>query len=104
MAAEVKTFDFELPTRIRFGAGVVKSVGEEARSLGAEHILIITDPGIVKAGIVDRILEALKEEGYEIEAVQNKGYCLKRCSGCAGRERDQEPSAYPLGGTDTVLL
>ena len=47
MATEVKTFDFELPTRIRFGAGVVKSVGEEARSLGAEHILIITDPGIV---------------------------------------------------------
>lgn len=65
MAAEVKTFDFELPTRIRFGAGVVKSVGEEARSLGAEHILIITDPGIVKAGIVDRILEVLKEEGYK---------------------------------------
>ena len=47
MAAEVKTFDFELPTRIRFGAGVVKSVGEEARSLGAEHILIITDSGIM---------------------------------------------------------
>ena len=65
MAAEVKTFDFELPTRIRFGAGVVKSVGEEARSLGEEHILIITDPGIVKAGIVDRILEDLKEEVYE---------------------------------------
>ena len=65
MAAEVKTFDFELPTRIRFGEGVVKSVGEEARSLGAEHILIITDSGIMKAGIVDRILADLKEAGYE---------------------------------------
>ena len=47
-------------------ARVLLKVWAKKRALwGAEHILIITDPGIVKAGIVDRILEALKEEGYE---------------------------------------
>lgn len=69
MAQEIKAFDFELPTRIRFGAGTAKSVGEEARALDAKNILIITDKGIVKAGIIDVILNALKSAAYENVAV-----------------------------------
>lgn len=60
-----KSFDFELPTKIRFGSGIVKEVGKEAAEVGAKNILIITDKGILKAGIVDIVVEALQNAGHE---------------------------------------
>ncbi len=33
-----------------------------------------------------KYMKQLKEEGYEIEAVQNKGYCLKDVPDVSGRE------------------
>lgn len=58
---EIKTFDFELPTKIRFGAGIVKEIGEEVAAMGAKSVLVITDKGLIKAGIVDVVLNTLKE-------------------------------------------
>lgn len=69
MLNEVKTFDFELPTKIRFGEGVVKEIGKEAAAMGAKQILIITDKGLIKAGIVAIVQEALLESGYDKVAI-----------------------------------
>ena len=67
--SEVKTFDFELPTKIRFGEGIVKEVGKEARKLGGNNILIITDKGILKAGIVDTVLDVLSKDSHKNVAI-----------------------------------
>lgn len=65
MSQEIKSFDFELPTKIRFGAGVVKEVGNEVKEMGSKNILIITDKGILNAGIVDVVLESLRSAGHD---------------------------------------
>lgn len=65
MLGEIKSFEFELPTKIKFGAGVVKEVGAEAKAMGAEHLFVITDKGLIKTGIVDTVLDSLKSAGYE---------------------------------------
>lgn len=65
MSQEIKSFDFELPTKIRFGAGVVKEVGNEVKEMGSKNILIITDKGILNAGIVDVVLESLRSTGHD---------------------------------------
>ena len=49
-------FEFTLPTKIIFGPGCVKQLAEEIAAIGGKKPLIITDPGIRKAGI-DRIVE-----------------------------------------------
>jgi alcohol dehydrogenase len=46
-------FDFQPRTRVIFGAGAVDRVGELARALGT-NALLVTDPGIVAAGYVER--------------------------------------------------
>jgi alcohol dehydrogenase len=59
-------FHFALPTRIDFGAGAVDGLGEHARTLGAVRVLLVTDPGIVAAGHVERAQRALTEAGVEV--------------------------------------
>jgi alcohol dehydrogenase len=58
----MKTFEFQLPTRIEFGFGASEGVGREAAALGA-RALVVTDPGIVASGIVDPIIARLTDEG-----------------------------------------
>ncbi len=53
------------PTRVVFGDGASKSVGEEAKSLGAARVLVVTDPGVEKAGLHERVLDSLESAGIK---------------------------------------
>lgn len=53
---------FNLPRRISFGIGAVERVAEEVVPLGAGKVLVVTDNGVEKAGLVDRVLEPLKSK------------------------------------------
>ncbi|MCK5315607.1 MAG: iron-containing alcohol dehydrogenase, partial [Anaerolineales bacterium] len=48
----MQPFSFQVPTKVVFGAGSVKDVSSEVEALNAKHVMIVTDPGIVKAGLV----------------------------------------------------
>ena len=56
-------FNFQVPTKVVFGVGAVKDVGSEAEVLNAKHVMIVTDPGIVKAGLMDKVTEPLDAAG-----------------------------------------
>ena len=58
----LREFSFELPTRIEYGVGVISKLGDELRLLKAQKVAIITDPGIIKAGLLDKVTSILKEE------------------------------------------
>lgn len=60
------TMRFRTPVII-FGNNTVNLIGEEAKKLGGERVFIITDPGVVKAGILDKVLEPLKKEKIDYE-------------------------------------
>jgi len=49
------------------GAGAIEILGREVRNLQAEKVLIVTDKGVIKAGVVDRALNSLKKEGIKFE-------------------------------------
>ena len=46
--------------KILMGVGAVGEVGKEVTGLGAKRALLISDPGVMKAGIVERVLSSLK--------------------------------------------
>jgi alcohol dehydrogenase class IV len=56
---------WSFPTRVVFGAGEVARTGEEAKSFGIKRALILTDTGVVRAGLVDAVKEALSRAGVE---------------------------------------
>jgi alcohol dehydrogenase len=58
MSANLSTFS--VPTRIVFGEGAAAEAGRELASLGARRVLVVTDQGIVRAGIVQPIRDHLE--------------------------------------------
>lgn len=55
-------FQFVLPSTIRFGKGVVNELDQQLDRINVKKIMIVTDPGILKAGIVDRIVAGLSQD------------------------------------------
>jgi len=58
---------FNSVRRIVHGCGSIQSVGEEAKRLGAGTILVITDPGVQRAGILDVLARQLESSGLRAE-------------------------------------
>jgi alcohol dehydrogenase class IV len=56
---------FEVLTRLRFGPGAIAEVGEIVRRLGVNKTLVVTDAGVVKAGIVGHVTGALSKAGVD---------------------------------------
>ncbi|MFA5026808.1 MAG: hydroxyacid-oxoacid transhydrogenase [Candidatus Methylomirabilota bacterium] len=55
-------FEFSLNHFIKFGAGASAELGYEVRKLGGSKALIVTDKGVVGAGILQSIVAPLEQE------------------------------------------
>ena len=53
-------YTFQLGTVIHHGFHSVTKVGEEAKRLGAEKVLIVTDKGVAGAGLINPISNSLE--------------------------------------------
>lgn len=65
--SEIGNFEFVLPTRIVYGAGCIRQLPDEIRQMKHERPLIVTDKGLIEAGIVKRITDVLEEGEIEYE-------------------------------------
>jgi len=63
-----KTHYFEVPTVMKHSLGAVNNLPEELAQLGVKKPLLVTDEGVVKAGLLDKVIKPLQEAsaGYEI--------------------------------------
>lgn len=66
-------FSFFLPTQIKYGVGKVATLGMEMQvddELSAcNNVMIITDKGVLGAGLVDKVKSGLADSIYEVKAV-----------------------------------
>jgi alcohol dehydrogenase len=57
------SFDHAPRTRLVFGHGTLSRIGELARDLAGTRVLVVSDPGIVKAGHTGRAVDLLHKAG-----------------------------------------
>jgi len=60
-------WSFCIPQIIKFGEGAVEEIGYEVKRLKAKRALLVTDPGIVKAGICEKVENILRVSQIEVE-------------------------------------
>jgi alcohol dehydrogenase class IV len=60
-------WSFHTAQQVLFGRRAAAELGEVARRLKATRVLVVTDPVLLKAGLIDEIHGALMEEGVGIE-------------------------------------
>ncbi len=58
---------FQTTPRIVMGSGSVAGIPAEARRCGAGKVMLVTDKGLVEAGIVEPVEKALAAEGMTVE-------------------------------------
>lgn len=61
----MKPFIWNFPTRVVFGAGAVANLSDEAKRLGIQRPLVVTDAGVVGAGVAARVASTLSAAGLE---------------------------------------
>jgi alcohol dehydrogenase class IV len=93
--SEVQLSSFQAATHIFFGPGAVGKAGEIVQKLGIARALVVTDAGVLRAGIAGHVLNALSagnvngvvfdavERNPGIETVQ-RAAALYRARGCTG--------------------
>jgi alcohol dehydrogenase class IV len=61
-------FTFAAPTTVAFGPGRIKEIAGDADRLAgkAARVLVISDPGVVNAGLAARAVEALEAGGHTV--------------------------------------
>ncbi|MBU1274169.1 MAG: iron-containing alcohol dehydrogenase [Proteobacteria bacterium] len=96
---------FRTTPRIVMGPGSVAGVGKEALDLGARRVLVVTDPGIVDAGLLDPVRQSLEAAGLEFslfsEVAPDPRYqTVKTCLGVL--EGDKPDCVIGLGGGSPI--
>ncbi|HEX7371530.1 MAG TPA: iron-containing alcohol dehydrogenase, partial [Thermodesulfobacteriota bacterium] len=61
----LKTYALSLPNSLIFGVGAVETLAEKAKEFGKSKILIITDKGVVGAGLLEKVLTPLEQAGVQ---------------------------------------
>jgi len=59
MTSTIPTFSYHNPTAIEFGWGSLARLPELVKSVGGTRALVVGDPGVVKAGLVERVVGVL---------------------------------------------
>ena len=54
-------------TPLKYGPGAADEVGWEVKRLGVGRVMLVSDPGVIEAGITDRVREMIEGAGVEVE-------------------------------------
>src|SRR5947209_8552676 len=100
-----ETWTFHSSGQIVFGRNAVRHLGDVVRRLGAKRVLILTDPMLAKAGLLDRVKEPLA--GLTVEAFTGgePEPSVKVAETCVALGRELRPDAVVgLGGGSNMDL
>ncbi|WP_075996926.1 iron-containing alcohol dehydrogenase [Salaquimonas pukyongi] len=60
-------FTFNTSKSVRFGTGALAQIGDVVSQQIGQRVMLVTDPGMMATGIIERALSLLKEAGVEVE-------------------------------------
>lgn len=62
---------FNFPTTIRFGAGVIAELPDYLKKNNLSRPLVVTDPNVAQLGFFKKIVDDLKAKGFAVEVFSN---------------------------------
>ncbi|GMA63183.1 iron-containing alcohol dehydrogenase [Alicyclobacillus fastidiosus] len=61
------SFQYMCTTQIDFGVGAVERLPEKLQAAGfGRRLMVVTDPGLIEAGIVEKVVQPLHRHGYTV--------------------------------------
>ncbi len=86
----LNSFSFALPTKIEYGVGATKSLVDVIKNENFKSLLLVTDEGVVRSGLLKRVTDALdahqlKWKVFDRVEPNPKDYNVQEGTGIAGR-------------------
>jgi alcohol dehydrogenase len=67
-------YEFKVPTRVIYGRDSAARIGEIAAGLPIKKALLVTDSGVAKSGVVERLLAPLQAAGVKVSVFDHVEY------------------------------
>lgn len=99
-------YQFSVPTKVIYGEGISKDFSHELGMLNVSSVFLITDKGIQKAGLIDPILEHLKENDVQVTGIYDDvppDSSVKTIEACVSKMQETKPQAIIAIGGGSVL-
>jgi alcohol dehydrogenase class IV len=89
------------PTKVVFGPGTAKDCAVEMAGLGCSRALVMTDPGVMQAGLVEGVVKALGDRcaGIFSDIPQDTGVAVVNRAAAYGREKGADCLVSVGGGS-----
>lgn len=96
---------FKLLPEVFWGAGSLKQLADVLRNIKAEYVLVVTDQGIVKAGIADKVISVAKEVCRRTEIFDQIEPDPKdtTVAACAAKYKNDRPDAIVAVGGGSCM-
>jgi alcohol dehydrogenase len=101
MALANQTFGFFIPTVSLMGVGCANETGPQAKALGASTLLIVTDAGLAKLGVADKIkaqLEAVGLKAFVFDGAEPNPTDKNVAAGVEAYKKNKCDGIVSLGG------
>ena len=88
-----------------FGEGAIDTLGDAARELGARRVMLVTDPGLERAGHADRAQESLRRAGVTVavfDGVEENPNTRNVAAGVEAAREHQPDLLVGLGGGSSM--
>ncbi|MGN8646211.1 iron-containing alcohol dehydrogenase [Gracilibacillus sp. HCP3S3_G5_1] len=66
-------FRYEMPTKIEFGTGKVDNLAKFVDEVKGNNVLIVGDPGVLNAGIIEKVENSLKKANFVYQIFSDIG-------------------------------
>ncbi len=102
-----ETWMFHSAGTLLFGRNAARQLGDVARRLGGKRALVVTDPVLVKAGLVERVRGPLEEASVTVEVFPGgePEPSLRAAEACTAAARQFKPDVVVgLGGGSNLDL
>jgi alcohol dehydrogenase class IV len=99
-------FEFSLPTRLVYGAGIMASIGEAVKHFGKRKAILVTDEILVKAGPAGKVKDGFKKTGIKIACTFDKvppNSTIKTVEKCAAQAKKHKCDMIIAVGGGSVI-
>ncbi|NDG83731.1 MAG: iron-containing alcohol dehydrogenase, partial [Proteobacteria bacterium] len=59
-------YQYNFPTSVRFGRGVIDELGPHLKEQGLKHALIVSDPGLTSLPVFEKVLTQIRSAGVSV--------------------------------------
>jgi len=98
-------FTYHLPTKIVFGQTALEVLQSELANLNAKQVLLVSDPGLAKLGLVDQLVTSLNQAGFSatpFTEVSSNPTTVEVATGLALAREQNTQALIALGGGSAI--